>query len=191
MMNIRKLLLRSIFVLVVAILCLSLATGCCTKKPISAKKVPSGKIDTPRTFPGISSESSPGGYSQKQIDELNTKDPKVNEMRRRKTEQYKRLEYAHKMLKDSNPQAALREIERLQMDIRDDTYLEMQTWYLSAMVYHKMGKSSRRKRSMRKMLETMEVLQKDPRFKAAYEDGKISQEVIKMSINKEGDKYAE
>ncbi|MFZ5952906.1 MAG: hypothetical protein ACOYXC_19540 [Candidatus Rifleibacteriota bacterium] len=127
----------------------------------------------------------------RQYDELNTSDPVLNEERRRKTEQYRRLEYAHQMLINSNVEGSLRELERLQLDLRDDPYLEMQTWYLSAMAYHKQGKPSRRKRSMRKMLETMEILQKDPRFKAAHEDGKMAQDVVKMAISKGGDKFAE
>jgi Tfp pilus assembly protein PilF len=112
-------------------------------------------------------------------------------LKKEKTRQYERLEYAYSMLMKSNPQAALREIERLQMDIRDDKYLELKTWYLSAMIYHKMGKISRRKRAMRKMLEVMQELQKDPRFKRAFAEGKRTRDFIDMVNKSGGDKYAE
>ncbi len=174
-----------------AVLLTGLAGGCCTRvsnrkhglQPSIREPVTKNKIDQT-----LCESRQP---NIRQYDELNTSDPRLNEERRRKTEQYRRLEYAHQMLVDSNVEGSLRELERLQLDLRDDPYLEMQTWYLSAMAYHKQGKPSRRKRSMRKMLETMEILQKDPRFKAACEDGKMAQDVVKMSISKGGDKFAE
>ncbi len=181
---------RYLSLLLLTTLILSSVTGCCTRK--------SGKIGksggTKNEIVANSRENSTKEkmqVSSSRSDELNTGDSRVDQMRRRKTEHYRRLEYAHSLLLGSDPQSALRELERLQMDIRDDLYLEMQTWYLSAMIYHKLGKSSRRKRSMRKMLETMEALQKEPGFKEALEDGNISQEVIQMAIGKAGEKYAE
>lgn len=181
------------WILLLFLLLSSGITGCCTRT--TPKKGKKGPIKQDSADSLLTDRSVEGGTEKlrhrRVIDELKTGDPHVDEQRRRKTEQYRRLEYAHEMLMNSNSQAALREVERLQMDIRDDSYLEMKTWYLSAMIYHKMGKTSRRKRSMRKMLECMETLQKDPRFKAAYKDGQDANEVIKMAISKEGEKYAE
>ena len=178
--------------LIVAALFLSMATGCCTRtaRNTSLKK-PDKKASIKEHGERNDKTSEKKIEHPSREDELNTGDPLMNESRRRKAEQYRRLEYAYRMLSKSDPQGALRELERLQMDIREDPYLEMQTWYLSAMVYHKLGKPSRRKRSMRKTLEVMEQMQKDPRFKAAFADGKISQEVIDMAIKKAGDKYAD
>ncbi|GAB4274028.1 MAG: hypothetical protein Kow0029_14100 [Candidatus Rifleibacteriota bacterium] len=183
--------LRTLAVLAAAVLCLGTLAGCCNRKKSSKKINDSIKIED-FNLRNLSNKDT--GHARHSPDRRNneylTGDPEIDESRKRKAEQYKRLEYAYKMLKDSNPQGALREIERLQMNIRNDPYLEMQAWYLSAMIYHRMGKPSRRKRSMRKMLETMEQLQKDPRFMAAYNEGMDAQEVVKMAI-KEGEKYAE
>ncbi|MEW6709525.1 MAG: hypothetical protein AB1403_06835 [Candidatus Riflebacteria bacterium] len=180
-----------IIVWLLAVLVTGLASGCCTKSSGKKSGLPPSirETVTKNKLDHRLKESRQADI--KQYDELNTSDPRLNEERRRKTEQYRRLEYAHQMLVNSNVEGSLRELERLQLDLRDDPYLEMQTWYLSAMAYHKQGKPSRRKRSMRKMLETMEVLQKDPRFKAAHEDGKMAQDVVKMSISRGGDKFAE
>lgn len=104
---------------------------------------------------------------------------------------YRRLGYSFEMFKRDNYDGALREVERLQLEINNDPYLEMQSWYLSAMIYHKTGKASRRKRSMRKMLESMEQLQKDPRFKKSFKDGMDSQELINMAVKKGEGKYAD
>ncbi|NCB37654.1 MAG: hypothetical protein EOM80_02690 [Erysipelotrichia bacterium] len=104
---------------------------------------------------------------------------------------YQKLENSYEMFRKDNFDGALREVERLQFEISNDPYLEMQSWYLSAMIYHKSGKSSRRKRAMRKMLESMEELQKDPRFRNAFEDGMMSQEVINLAIGKGEGRYVE
>lgn len=104
-------------------------------------------------------------------------------------ELYQRLERSHKLLQSSNPEAALRELERLQQGIRDDPYLEMQSWYLSAMIYHKTGAVSRRRRSMRKMMETLEKLQKDPRFLRAHQLGVANQQLIETLQNSKGHRY--
>lgn len=172
-----------------AMLVLSLVSGCCTRSSRTPATGPAHELTDKRTSQNRSSFSSERNVEPKSENELQTSDPRLNEQRRRKTEQYKRLEYAHRMLMENNPQGSLREVERLQMDIREDPYFEMQTWYLSAMVYHKLGKPTRRKRSMRKMLETMEQLQKDARFRTAFEDGKFSQEAIQKAMNDAGEKY--
>jgi hypothetical protein len=186
-----------IFAMLGALLCLSLAVGCCTKKTDDQ----SGQNRSSQAGSYVSSSLSgklDGDLASlkkskpvKARNELNTGDPQLDESRRRKAQHYKRLEYAHQMLLRSNPQGALREIERIQMDLRDDPYLEMQTWYLSSMVYHRLGKTSRRKRSMRKMLETMEKLQKDERLRKAYQEGESSQKIIQMVKDQAGDAYAE
>ncbi len=178
---------RTVFIFA-SMLLISLVTGCCTK---TVKKNVGSSQNRRQTgsFDERQSQKQKRLSGLNKEDELNTQDPRLNEIRRRKTEQYRRLEYAHEMLVDNNPQGSLRELERLQLDIREDPYLEMQAWYLSAMVYHKLGKPSRRKRSMRKMLETMEQLQKDPRFRTIHEDGKLSQKAIDKAKKEAGVKY--
>lgn len=104
-------------------------------------------------------------------------------------ELYERLERSHQLLQNSNPEAALRELERLQLGIRNDPYLEMQSWYLSAMIYHKTGAISRRRRSMRKMMEALEKLQKDPRFLRTHELGIANQQLIETLKNSKGHSY--
>jgi hypothetical protein len=187
-MQIYRILAKRTALVFVSMLAMSLATGCCTKTVKKNGGNSADRLINSRSDPRPSqAQRRPSGLSRE--DELNTSDPQLNESRRRKTEQYRRLEYAHEMLLDNNPQGSLRELERLQLDIREDPYLEMQAWYLSAMVYHKLGKPSRRKRSMRKMLETMEQLQKDPRFRTAYEDGRLSQQAIDKAKKEAGVKY--
>ncbi len=108
------------------------------------------------------------------------------------SELYEKMDYAHKMYKSTNYDGALREVERILQKIDNDPYLEMQVWGLSAMIHDKAGRTSRRKRSYRKMIDCMEQLQKDPRFRKSFEDGKECQELIEMA-KKNGDKknYAE
>lgn len=107
-------------------------------------------------------------------------------------ELYEKMDYAHRMYKSTNYDGALREVERILQKIDNDPYLEMQAWGLSAMIHDKAGRTSRRKRSYRKMIDCMEQLQKDPRFKKSFEDGKECQELIE-TVKKNGDKknYAE
>ncbi|MBQ3644935.1 MAG: hypothetical protein II961_10090 [Candidatus Riflebacteria bacterium] len=111
---------------------------------------------------------------------LRTQDEQTNEL-------YEKLNYANKMYKNSNYDGALREISRIQQNIKDDPYLQLQTWALAAMVYDKTGKTSRRKRAYTKMLEVMEEVKKDSRYKKAYEDGMLCQDLI-ASVTKKGDK---
>jgi len=110
---------------------------------------------------------------------------------RRSQELYRRLELSFEMFQKENFDGALREVERVQMDVNDDPYLEMQTWYLSAMIYHKTSKTSRRSRAMRKMLELMETLQKDPRFRESFDEGMMSQQVIDMALTQGEGKYVD
>ncbi len=104
---------------------------------------------------------------------------------------YRRLENSFEMFKKGNLDAALREVERVKLETDNDPHLDMQAWYLSAMIYHKAGKSSRRKRAMRKMLESMEQLQQDPRFRKAYEDGILGRELVDIALKQGEGKYVE
>ena len=75
--------------------------------------------------------------------------------------------------------------------IENDPYLEAQTWSLSAMIYDKQGKTSRRKRSFRKMTECIEALQKDSRYINVYKEGMLYQELFGTIKEMGGEKYAE
>ncbi|HNW33719.1 MAG TPA: hypothetical protein PKM25_02225 [Candidatus Ozemobacteraceae bacterium] len=99
------------------------------------------------------------------------------------------LERVSAMLKGSNYEGALREADRLQADNARDPNVTMRTSYLKAMIFHRMNDGARRKEAMNQMLKSMEALQKDPRFRAAYEDGKAGSELIKLSVEKSGKKY--
>ncbi len=164
--------------------------GCCSRKTVEKRPV-SGKKNS-----AVSSTASPvTEKASPAIGEVmisgNESGRKLRDQDKKTKEQYRRLEYAFDMYNTANYDGALREVERLQLEINNDPYLEMQSWYLSAMIYHKSDKTSRRKRAMRKMLESMEQLQKDPRFLNAHADGMISQEIMKMAIEKGEGRYAE
>lgn len=182
---------RRFAAIILAMLLLNLP-GCCSRKTVDKKTVvgrtnsSSGKTvradaGTPKVNATTGEELISGNEMGRP---LRDQDKKTKEL-------YRRLEYAFEMYNTSNFDGAIREVERLQLEINNDPYLEMQSWYLSAMIYHKTDKISRRKRAMRKMLETMEILQKDPRFRSAYADGMISQEIIKMAKEKGDSRYAE
>ncbi len=177
---------------ILAMLLLLNLPGCCSRKTVD-KKSTAGRTSstsgrTPRTNTGKPQVNSRAGEEMIAGNEmtrpLRDQDKKTKEL-------YRRLEYAFEMYNTANFDGAIREVERLQLEVNNDPYLEMQSWYLSAMIYHKTDKISRRKRAMRKMLETMEVLQKDPRFRSAHADGMISQEIMKMAIEKGEGRYAE
>jgi hypothetical protein len=175
-----------------AILLVSMVSGCCTKRYDAVKR--KDRLKDLKVKSAVINKTEGESSRQKKLTQFSDRrslSPEELKLKKEKTRQYERLEYAYSMLMKSNPQAALREIERLQMDIRDDKYLELKTWYLSAMIYHKMGKISRRKRAMRKMLEVMQELQKDPRFKRAFAEGKRTRDFIDMVNKSGGDKYAE
>lgn len=110
----------------------------------------------------------------------------------KKTEHlYKRLEYAYSLYTRQNYEGALNETESMLRQIENDPYLEAQTWSLSAMIYDKQGKSSRRKRSFRKMTECIEALQKDSRYINVYKEGMLYQELFGTIKEMGGEKYAE
>lgn len=108
----------------------------------------------------------------------------------RTSQLYGKMDYANKMYKKRNYDGALREVERIQNEINDDPYLKMQAWALAAKIYDKTGKTSRRKRSYTKMMEAMEEVRKDSRYKRAYEEGKLCVELIEIAKQKGDDKYA-
>jgi hypothetical protein len=163
-------------------------TGCCNRQA----RRPSGQKFTPdpsQTERRPAVQDASAGVAA--VAELSERQLPEREKDRRTQELYKRLEFSFDMYQKENFDGALREVERVQMDINDDPYLEMQTWYLSAMIYHKSGKTSRRSRAMRKMLEVMETLQKDPRFRESFEEGMMSQQVIDMALSKGEGRYVD
>jgi len=99
------------------------------------------------------------------------------------------LERISVMMKGGNYEGALREADRVQRDNPGDPNVTMRTSYLKAMVFHRMNDVNRRKEAMNQMLKSMEDVQKDPRFRAAFEDGTANAEIIKMSIDRAGDRY--
>ncbi len=163
-------------------------TGCCTRSvPRPIRNIFPDNHARPVSPAG----SQPVETSAGEASVLAESQPPEREKDRRTQELYRRLELSFEMFQKENFDGALREVERVQMDINDDPYLEMQTWYLSAMIYHKTEKPSRRGRAMRKMLELMETLQKDPRFRESFEEGTMSQQVIDMALTRGEGKYAE
>lgn len=85
---------------------------------------------------------------------------------------YKRLDTAYSLYQRGNYESALSEVESVMRNLHKDPYLEAQVWAMSAMIYDKQHKNSRRKRAYRKMVECIENLQKDKRYTRMYEVGK-------------------
>ncbi len=164
-------------------------SGCCKYKKYSKKTTKrnfSESLNNNQRGNAVNSNSTSSGEFEG-IDvtldgelPLRTQDEQTSEL-------YEKLNYANKMYKNSNYEGALREISRIQQNIKDDPYLHLQTWALAAMIYDKTGKTSRRKRAYTKMLEVMEEVKKDSRYKKAYEDGMLCQDLI-ASVTKKGDK---
>ncbi len=174
---------------VLTVLVVLTATGCCSR----TRKKPAGGVDsTSLPVDNTRTSNEQNGVKVESVPAVFTETPAaLSDSEKLTASLYLRLENAFDMYKSDNIDGAQREIERVQLEIRNDPHLEMQTWYLSAMIYHKSGKTSRRKRSMRKMLEVMEQLQKDPRFRRSFEDGMVSQDVIKLAIEKGVGRYVE
>ena len=168
-------------ILVAALLC----TGCCTRTRPTRKVA----VDDRQKMNFDKTEAVEQGQSKTELNLFQEPVLAEREKDRRTQELYRKFEHSHQMFLKANFDGALREIDRIQMEISDDPYLEMQTWYLSAMIYHKTAKGSRRNRAMRKMLQSLETLQKDPRFRESFEDGMMCQQVIDMAIEKETGKY--
>jgi len=165
--------------------------GCCTRKAVDRRKASSERSSEKSPATVTRTVAAPTAADGEVMVSGNETARILRPQDRKTKEQYRRLEYAFDMYNSQNYDGSLREVERLQLEIDNDPYLEMQSWYLSAMIYHKTDKSSRRKRAMRKMLESMEQLQKDPRFRNAYEDGMIGQELVGMAVKKGEGRYAE
>jgi hypothetical protein len=163
-------------------------TGCCTR--LRSRPIRNIFPDEP-VRPVSQSDSRPADANTGEASVLAELPPPERKKDRLTQELYRRLELSFEMFQKENFDGALREVERVQMDVNEDPYLEMQTWYLSAMIYHKTAKPSRRGRAMRKMLELMETLQKDPRFRESFEEGLMSQQVIDMALSQGEGKYAE
>ncbi len=180
--------LRCICFILMLLVALDLV-GCCRRKKKDAKKT--GKVDIAESIKNIKKKGKKGTSNKvSEFDDvhidltgqlpLREKDEHTNEL-------YEKMNHANKMYKNRNYDGALREVERIQLEINNDPYLEMQTWGLAAMIYDKTGKTSRRKRAYNKMIEAVTAVQKDPRYKKAYEDGKICQDLIEDAKTK-GDK---
>ena len=171
-------------VLAIALFC----TGCCTRP---TQRLPGQKFTPDLAHANRRPDASSLHPENGDAVEFTDNQQPQREKDQRTQEMYRRLEFSFEMYRKDNFDGALREVERVQMDINDDPYLEMQTWYLSAMIYHKTAKTSRRSRAMRKMLELMETVQKDPRFRSSFEDGMTSQQVIDMALSKGEGRYVD
>ena len=122
----------------------------------------------------------------------NAKDPSVlafEAAKQKQKEVTKTLEEAAGMIKTSNLEGALRLVQRVQQENSLDPNVTMQTNYMQAMIFYRQKDSPKRKEAMNQMLKSMEKLQKDPRFRQAYQEGMDSVEVIKQSLEKMGSKY--
>lgn len=104
---------------------------------------------------------------------------------------YSLLQRSYENYRYHNYSAALRELERCQGLIRNDPYLEMQSWYMAVKIHQKMGAVSRKRRAMRRMMESMEELQGDFRFRQAHKQGMATRELIDFFNKKAGDTYAD
>ncbi|MBF0408855.1 MAG: hypothetical protein HQM10_16020 [Candidatus Riflebacteria bacterium] len=99
------------------------------------------------------------------------------------------LEQSVKMLKSSNLGGALRMVERVQQNFPRDNYLNMQSWYIKAMIFHRQRDMKKRKEAMDSMLKCIESLQKDPKYLSSVQDGKEGADLIRMSIEKKGKRF--
>ncbi|MBF0546849.1 MAG: hypothetical protein HQM08_20585 [Candidatus Riflebacteria bacterium] len=99
------------------------------------------------------------------------------------------MEQAVKMLKTSNLGGALRLIDRVQQSFPHDNYINMQAWYIKAMIFHRQKDFPKRKEAMNSMLKSIEEMQKDPKYRSAVEEGQQGADLIKMSIEKKGRKF--
>lgn len=158
--------------------------GCCNVR--RRRPIPSHKIkDTIKKNDSISKQKtelkpeSMRYYAGKKLTQKQIKLTKI----------YENLEEAEKMLDRKNAEGALRTVKRIQNSVQNNPYLDMQTWYLSAKIYNKMGKTSRRKRAMRKMISAMKKMQKNPSYYKAYKDGMMSKDLVNRVIKKEKGKY--
>ena len=165
---------------------LILFAGCCVRKQADDKPARSSSPAIPKdpaeSFSGGSEES--GEQPPKAVWKLEIE-------RRREREIEETLERAMDMLKSGNLEGAARLVSRVHSENRTDPNITMRTSYMHAMIFHQMKDPVRRRQAMDNMLKSMEALQKDRRFLEAHEAGKASAEVIQMSLDKAGDRYAQ
>lgn len=186
-----KLISQSISFILIIMMAVNLAGCCGRKKKVDKKNNNYNFADslkkTKKKKTSINNKTNSKEFSDIHIDlseslPLRQKDEVSSEL-------YEKLSYANSMYKSRNYDTALREISNIQRQAENDPYLKMQTWALLAMIYDKTGKNSRRKRSYAKMIESMADIQKDARYKKAYEDGMICQELIASATQKGDNKY--
>ena len=185
---------RWICFFLIMLLAISLS-GCCGRKKQKVSKS-KGRIDMTDSLKKLGNKSknkNTAKASAKKVEDiavdlagqlpLREKDQQTKEL-------YENLERANDLYKMRNYEGALRELDRIQRESADDPYLEMQAWALSATVYDKTGKTSRRKRAYRKMFDALVAVHKDPRYEKARQDGKECMELIKIAKEKGDEKYA-
>ena len=181
---------RSVSLLVVLLMAVCLE-GCCRRKKVTEKKadntslVESIKNKSKKKVDKKNVTLSDNEFGDVDID-LEGELP-LRACDERTSELYEKLDYANKMYKDRNFDGALREISRIKQGIDNDPYLLMQVYAFEAMVYEKKDQPVRRKHSYKKMMEAMTEVRKDSRYKKAYNDGMICQNLI-ASATKIGEK---
>ncbi len=184
------------FICIIFLLLMALgSSGCCGRKSQPNKKI-NKKIDFTESLKKSNTKDKASVKGVSVVNDfgndididligklpLRARDEHTNEL-------YEKFNYANKMFKNRNYDAALREIDRIQQEINNDPYLKVQTWALTAAVYDKTGKTSRRKRAYTKMLEAMDELLKDPRYRKAYEDGMACKDFADLAAKKGDKKY--
>ncbi|MBI3037552.1 hypothetical protein HYY75_00675 [bacterium] len=166
--------------------------GCGKQKPSEVKPNSANIIKSSSAKP----ESTLASYSvetgKKKSFYSKLKDPLVvafEKERKREAEITGMLEQASQMVKGVNYGGALRMVQRIEQENPTDSNTLMRTSYMKAMIYHRMKDSPKRKEAMNQMLKNMEALQKDPRFREAFEEGQSSVSVIKKSVERLGAHY--
>ena len=187
----RSSLLRFICCVLLTLMAIGLS-GCCGRKSRTGKNNKTNKnVDFAESLKKSieKNKSNTGASTVSDIDidfigklPMRARDERTSEL-------YEKFNYANKMFKNRNYEAALREVDRIQQEINNDPYLKMQTWALAAMIYDKTGKTSRRKRSYSKMIEALEEVKKDSRYKKAYEDGMACKDFAALAAKKGEKKY--
>ena len=165
-------------------------TGCCGRKKNNdnnKKDYLSRTLKNKKKKDKKKVDSRIGEYGDVEMDlsgelPLRPNDEKTKEL-------YEKLDHANKMFKNRNYDSALREINRIRQQIDNDCYLKLQTWALSAMIYNQMGNTSKRKHCYRKMMESLDEVKKDARYKRAYDDGMLCQSLIASATQKGDKKY--
>ena len=99
------------------------------------------------------------------------------------------LEQIARMIRTSNLEGALRQIERIEQDHPGEPMVLMETGYMKAMVFHRQKNVPKRREAMSQLLKNMEAMQKDPRFRAAFADGQESSDLMKKALEKGGGRF--